>query len=112
MPSNVLFQRLGMQSNNCTFRFRYNLWKFCKRYYSQISHSNKACDYIPVVGLEIHAQIWSQSKLYSDAPNRDDAPLNSVVSLFDIATPGTLPRLNRYCVLVIKNFHASTSFKI
>jgi Asp-tRNA(Asn)/Glu-tRNA(Gln) amidotransferase B subunit len=44
-----------------------------------------------VVGLEIHAQITSVSKLFSGAGTEFGAPVNTNVSLFDAAIPGTLP---------------------
>lgn len=44
-----------------------------------------------VVGLEIHAQISSKSKLFSGSGTSFSSPTNSLVSLFDCATPGTLP---------------------
>lgn len=47
--------------------------------------------YKSVVGLEVHAQILSNSKLFSAALNDPSAPANTAVSLFDAATPGTLP---------------------
>lgn len=47
--------------------------------------------YQSVVGLEVHAQIKSLSKLFSGAPNRSSAPGNTCVALFDAAIPGTLP---------------------
>ncbi|XP_053683199.1 glutamyl-tRNA(Gln) amidotransferase subunit B, mitochondrial [Sabethes cyaneus] len=51
-----------------------------------------------VIGLEIHAQIQSKSKLFSGAEASFGAASNSCVSLFDAAIPGTLPVLNRACV--------------
>ncbi|XP_058981352.1 glutamyl-tRNA(Gln) amidotransferase subunit B, mitochondrial-like [Musca domestica] len=51
-----------------------------------------------VVGLEVHAQISSESKLFSGAAAGFGAPLNSAVSYFDASIPGTLPVLNRKCV--------------
>ncbi|GAV04287.1 hypothetical protein RvY_14590 [Ramazzottius varieornatus] len=51
-----------------------------------------------VIGLEIHAQIKSKSKLFSGSGTEFSAPSNTQVSLFDCATPGTLPVLNRRCV--------------
>uniref|UniRef100_A0AC35TKZ7 Glutamyl-tRNA(Gln) amidotransferase subunit B, mitochondrial n=1 Tax=Rhabditophanes sp. KR3021 TaxID=114890 RepID=A0AC35TKZ7_9BILA len=50
------------------------------------------------IGLEIHAQLASRSKLFSSAPIIEDAPPNTCVDLFDCATPGTLPLLNKECV--------------
>ncbi|KAM6221310.1 glutamyl-tRNA(Gln) amidotransferase subunit B, mitochondrial [Rhynchocyon petersi] len=51
-----------------------------------------------VVGLEIHAQISSKSKLFSGSQVLFAAPPNSLVSFFDASLPGTLPVLNRRCV--------------
>ncbi|XP_077984678.1 glutamyl-tRNA(Gln) amidotransferase subunit B, mitochondrial-like [Glandiceps talaboti] len=51
-----------------------------------------------VVGLEIHAQISSKSKMFSGSEVRFSAPPNSLVSFFDASLPGTLPALNKYCV--------------
>ncbi|XP_061439863.1 glutamyl-tRNA(Gln) amidotransferase subunit B, mitochondrial isoform X1 [Rhineura floridana] len=51
-----------------------------------------------VVGLEIHAQICSNSKLFSGSQVQFAAPPNSLVSFFDASLPGTLPVLNRRCV--------------
>uniref|UniRef100_A0A1A8K0C3 Glutamyl-tRNA(Gln) amidotransferase subunit B, mitochondrial n=1 Tax=Nothobranchius kuhntae TaxID=321403 RepID=A0A1A8K0C3_NOTKU len=53
---------------------------------------------VGVVGLEIHAQISSNSKLFSGSPVCFSAPPNSQVSFFDASLPGTLPVLNRRCV--------------
>ncbi|XP_076805536.1 aspartyl/glutamyl-tRNA(Asn/Gln) amidotransferase subunit B-like isoform X1 [Clavelina lepadiformis] len=54
--------------------------------------------WIPTVGLEIHAQINSKSKLFSSAKNQFMAPPNSLVSNFDASIPGTLPVINKECV--------------
>ncbi|XP_044270966.1 glutamyl-tRNA(Gln) amidotransferase subunit B, mitochondrial [Tribolium madens] len=51
-----------------------------------------------VVGLEVHAQINTASKLFSGASTKFSSPTNTNVSLFDCAIPGTLPLLNRKCV--------------
>ncbi|KAM9314283.1 glutamyl-tRNA(Gln) amidotransferase subunit B, mitochondrial [Pholidichthys leucotaenia] len=53
---------------------------------------------VGVVGLEIHAQINSNAKLFSGSPVCFSAPPNSLVSFFDASLPGTLPVLNRRCV--------------
>ncbi|XP_063585494.1 glutamyl-tRNA(Gln) amidotransferase subunit B, mitochondrial-like [Penaeus indicus] len=52
----------------------------------------------PVIGLEIHAQISSTSKLFSRVGTRFGAPPNSQVGVFESAHPGTLPVLNKRCV--------------
>ncbi|CAH2301164.1 glutamyl-tRNA(Gln) amidotransferase subunit B, mitochondrial isoform X1 [Pelobates cultripes] len=51
-----------------------------------------------VVGLEIHAQINSESKLFSSSRVQFAAPPNSTVSFFDASLPGTLPVINRRCI--------------
>jgi len=45
----------------------------------------------PVIGLEIHAQISANSKLFSGSAAQFAAPTNCQVSAFDAALPGTLP---------------------
>jgi aspartyl-tRNA(Asn)/glutamyl-tRNA(Gln) amidotransferase subunit B len=51
-----------------------------------------------VVGMEVHAQVISQSKLFSGAATVFGAAPNSQVSLLDAAMPGMLPVINRKCV--------------
>ncbi|MAH78773.1 MAG: Asp-tRNA(Asn)/Glu-tRNA(Gln) amidotransferase subunit GatB, partial [Rickettsiales bacterium TMED254] len=51
-----------------------------------------------VLGLEVHAQISSSSKLFSDAPTFYGAEPNSQVNLVDAGMPGALPVINKYCV--------------
>ncbi|XP_071787634.1 glutamyl-tRNA(Gln) amidotransferase subunit B, mitochondrial-like [Asterias amurensis] len=54
--------------------------------------------WVSVIGLEIHAQIASKTKLFSGSKVQFMAPPNSLVSYFDASLPGTLPVLNRRCV--------------
>jgi aspartyl-tRNA(Asn)/glutamyl-tRNA(Gln) amidotransferase subunit B len=51
-----------------------------------------------VIGLEVHAQVIANSKLFSGAATSFGAEPNSQVSLVDAAMPGMLPVLNEYCV--------------
>jgi len=51
-----------------------------------------------VIGLEVHAQVISQAKLFSGAATEFGGAPNSQVSLVDAAMPGMLPVLNRVCV--------------
>ncbi|KFL90797.1 Aspartyl-tRNA(Asn) amidotransferase subunit B Glutamyl-tRNA(Gln) amidotransferase subunit B [Acetobacter malorum] len=51
-----------------------------------------------VVGLEVHAQVVSNSKLFSGASTTFGAEPNSQVSLVDAAFPGMLPVINKECV--------------
>lgn len=51
-----------------------------------------------VIGLEVHAQVLSQAKLFSGAATAFGADQNSQVSFVDAAMPGMLPVINKYCV--------------
>ena len=51
-----------------------------------------------VIGLEVHAQITTQAKLFSGAATAFGAEPNSQVSLVDAAMPGMLPVPNRECI--------------
>ena len=51
-----------------------------------------------VIGMEVHAQVTSQSKLFSGAPTKFGADPNQNVSLVDAAMPGMLPVINEECV--------------
>ena len=55
-------------------------------------------DWEIVVGMEIHAQVTSRSKLFSGASTEFGAEPNSHVSLVDAAMPGMLPVINAECV--------------
>lgn len=51
-----------------------------------------------VIGLEVHAQIMSNTKLFSHAPNAFGVAPNAAVDLLDAGMPGSLPVINRHCV--------------
>jgi len=51
-----------------------------------------------VIGLEVHAQVVSEAKLFSGAPTAFGAEPNTQVSLVDAAMPGMLPVINEKCV--------------
>ncbi|WP_341711107.1 Asp-tRNA(Asn)/Glu-tRNA(Gln) amidotransferase subunit GatB [Erythrobacter sp.] len=51
-----------------------------------------------VIGLEVHAQVVSKSKLFSGAATAFGAEPNTQVSLVDAAMPGMLPVPNRECI--------------
>ena len=55
-------------------------------------------DWEMVIGLEIHAQVKSNSKLFSSSSTKFGSSPNSQVSLVDAAMPGMLPVINKYCV--------------
>src|SRR6201985_916106 len=55
-------------------------------------------DWEVVVGLEVHAQVVSNAKLFSGAATAFGAEPNTQVSLVDAAMPGMLPVPNRECI--------------
>jgi len=55
-------------------------------------------DWEIVIGMEVHAQVTSKSKLFSGASAEYGGEPNDHVSLVDAAMPGMLPVINRYCV--------------
>jgi aspartyl-tRNA(Asn)/glutamyl-tRNA(Gln) amidotransferase subunit B len=55
-------------------------------------------DWEVIVGLEVHAQVASNSKLFSGASTEFGADPNSHVSLVDAAMPGMLPVINAECI--------------
>ncbi len=55
-------------------------------------------DWEVVMGLEIHAQVASNAKLFSGASTTFGADPNCNVSLVDAAMPGMLPVINKFCV--------------
>lgn len=55
-------------------------------------------DWEIILGLEVHAQVTSNAKLFSGASTEFGAEPNTQVSLVDAALPGMLPVINRYCV--------------
>ena len=58
----------------------------------------KTGDWEIVIGLEVHAQVISRSKLFSGAPTVFGAMPNEQVSFVDAGMPGMLPVLNHFCV--------------
>jgi aspartyl-tRNA(Asn)/glutamyl-tRNA(Gln) amidotransferase subunit B len=55
-------------------------------------------DWEVIIGLEVHAQVTSQAKLFSGASTAFGGPPNSHVSFVDAAMPGMLPVINAECV--------------
>src|SRR3954465_15343685 len=55
-------------------------------------------DWEIVIGMEVHAQVTSQSKLFSGASTAFGGEPNSHVSLVDAALPGMLPVVNEQCI--------------
>ena len=55
-------------------------------------------DWELVIGMEVHAQVASNAKLFSGASTKFGAEPNSNVAFVDAAMPGMLPVINEYCV--------------
>src|SRR5450432_639995 len=64
---------------------------------SQLLHGATG-DWEVVVGMEVHAQVTSEAKLFSGASTAFGGAPNSHVSLVDAAMPGMLPVINETCV--------------
>ncbi|MCE8469895.1 Asp-tRNA(Asn)/Glu-tRNA(Gln) amidotransferase subunit GatB, partial [Rhodovulum sulfidophilum] len=60
--------------------------------------SGAKADWELVIGLEVHAQVASKSKLFSGASTGFGAEPNSHVAFVDAAMPGMLPVINEFCV--------------
>ncbi len=60
--------------------------------------SRKDNQYEVIIGLEVHAQVTSESKLFSTSATKFGAEPNTQVSLVDAALPGMLPVINEFCV--------------
>ena len=55
-------------------------------------------EFVFVIGLEVHAQVNSKSKLFSSASTQFGAEPNSNVSFIDAGMPGMLPVVNSFCI--------------
>src|SRR6266480_713708 len=55
-------------------------------------------DWEVIIGMEVHAQVTSESKLFSGSSTEFGRPPNSNVSFVDAAMPGMLPVINEECV--------------
>ncbi len=63
--------------------------------YLIIRNNNK---YEVIIGLEVHAQVLSESKLFSTSSTKFGSEPNTQVSLVDAAFPGMLPVINEHCI--------------
>ena len=54
--------------------------------------------YKPVIGLEIHVELNTKSKMFSPSVNLYDKNINTNISVIDFAFPGTLPTVNKEAV--------------
>ena len=66
----------------------------------------------PVIGLEVHVQLLTNTKLFSPAKNKFGEDANSLVDLIDMGLPGVLPVLNEGAMNQGIKFGLATSAKI
>jgi aspartyl-tRNA(Asn)/glutamyl-tRNA(Gln) amidotransferase subunit B len=65
-----------------------------------------------VIGLEIHAQLATKSKIFSGSPTAYGAPPNTQANLVDLAYPGVLPVLNARAVQMAVKFGLAVGAKV
>ncbi|HEY6452676.1 MAG TPA: Asp-tRNA(Asn)/Glu-tRNA(Gln) amidotransferase subunit GatB [Steroidobacteraceae bacterium] len=65
-----------------------------------------------VIGLEIHAQLATRSKIFSGAPTAYGAPPNVQANLIDLAYPGVLPVLNAEAVRMAVKFGLAINARV
>ena len=75
---------------------------------SDISYEN----WEPIIGLEIHVQLNTKSKLFSSAPNRFGDEPNTNIGVVDTGQPGSLPVLNREAVRKAVQFGCAVQGKV
>ena len=66
----------------------------------------------PVIGLEVHVQVLTNTKLFSPAKNKFGEDANTLVDLIDMGLPGVLPVLNEGAMKQGIKFGLATSAKI
>jgi aspartyl-tRNA(Asn)/glutamyl-tRNA(Gln) amidotransferase subunit B len=69
-------------------------------------------DWEVVIGLEIHAQLATKSKIFSGSATAYGAPPNSQANLVDLAYPGVLPVLNAEAVRMAVKFGLAVGAKV
>jgi aspartyl-tRNA(Asn)/glutamyl-tRNA(Gln) amidotransferase subunit B len=69
-----------------------------KEHYSAPLARGETGDFEIVIGLEVHAQIISNLKLFSDASVSSNQLPNRNVALLDLGMPGALPVINAHCI--------------
>ena len=68
--------------------------------------------YETVIGLEVHVQLSTESKLFSGSATKFGAEPNTQANIFDLAMPGTLPVLNEKAVAMAVKFGVAIGAKI
>jgi len=68
--------------------------------------------YETVIGLEVHVQLSTESKLFSSSATKFGAEPNTQANIFDLAMPGTLPVLNEKAVAMAVKFGVAIGAEI
>ena len=68
--------------------------------------------YQPVIGLEVHAQLLTRSKMYSSDENEYGVAPNTNLSVITLGHPGTLPKVNRTAVEFAMKMGLATNCQI
>ena len=55
-------------------------------------------EFIPTIGIEVHVEVKSNSKLFSSSANSYGMATNTSVNVIDLGYPGTLPTINKEVV--------------
>ena len=82
-----------VKNKNITKKKIFMILLIKKNHFIFFMFRSESCSWKSVIGLEIHAQIKSDSKLFSGAGTEYGSRTNNAVSYFDAALPGTLPVL-------------------
>ena len=75
---------------------------------SEIAYEN----WEPVIGLEIHVQLNTKSKIFSSAPNRFGDEPNTNIGVVDTGQPGSLPVLNKEAVRKAVQFGCAVNARV
>lgn len=52
-------------------------------------------EYIPTIGIEVHVELKTKTKVFSDSLNDYSAPANTLINVYDLGYPGVLPKVNK-----------------
>lgn len=66
----------------------------------------------PTIGIEVHAELKSKTKVYSDSLNNFDNSVNTYVNEIDMGYPGVLPKLNKEVINMALKAALALNFKI
>jgi len=77
-----------------------------------LEYMSNAMTWETVIGLEIHAQLATKTKIFSGSPTAFGAPPNTQANLVDLGYPGVLPVLNQQAVKMAVKFGLAIGAKV